>query len=77
MNFKSVGTVFCVIAAILMGVRYIAAALYVSGAATISADVFSAALASVGPALLIAAAAALAAGVCFLILGFVKDGKKA
>ena len=35
------------------------------------------ALASVGPALLIAAAAALVVGVCFLILGFVKDGKKA
>ena len=77
MNFKGVGTVFCLIAAILTGVRYVAAALSAGGAATISAEVFSTALASVGPALLIAAVAALAIGVCFLVLGFAKDGKKA
>ncbi len=76
MNFKGVGTVFCLIAAILAGFRYVAAALYVSGAPTISAEVFQAALASVGPALLIAAIAALVIGVCFLVLGFARDGKK-
>ena len=77
MNFKGVGTVFCVIAAILAGVRYIAAALFASGSATISSEVFAVALASVGTTPLIAAIAALAIGVCFLALGFAKDGKKA
>ena len=76
MNFKGTGTVFCVIAALLACVRYIAAALYVGGAPTISAEVCQAGLASVGPGLLIAAIAALAAGVCFLVLGFARDGKK-
>ena len=76
MNFKGVGTVFCLIAAMLAGVRYIAAAVYASSAATISAEVFANALLSVGPALLIAASAVLVIGVCFLVLGFVKDGKK-
>ena len=47
-----------------------------SGSATISAEIFQVAMASVGPALLIAAIAALAIGVCFLVLGFARDGKK-
>ena len=76
MNFKGTGVIFSLIAAILAGARYIAAALYASSAATISAEIFQVALLSVGPALLIAAIAALVVGVCFLILGFVKDGKK-
>lgn len=77
MNNKSVGTIFCLIAAILACVHYVVAAIYVSGAATISAEVFSAALTAVGPALVIAAIVALVIGAGFLILGFVKDGKKA
>lgn len=77
MNFKGVGAIFCLIASILAGIRYVAAALYASHAATISAEVFQAAMVSVGPALLIAAIVALVVGVCFLALGFVKDGKKA
>ena len=76
MNFKGTGAIFCLIAAILASVRYFAAALYVSGAPTISPEVFQAALTSVGPALLIAAIVALVIGVCFLALGFVRDGKK-
>ena len=76
MNFKGAGSVFCLIAAILAGARYIAAALYASNAATISEEVFGNALLSVGPALLVAAIAALVIGVCFLVLGFVRDGKK-
>ena len=77
MNNKGVGTVFCLIAALLFGARYIAAGLCMCGSATISAEIFSVALTSVGPALLIAAVAALVIGVCFLILGFIRDGKKA
>ena len=77
MNFKGVGTVFCLIAAILAGVRYIAAAIFVSGSPTVSVEIFDVALLSVGSALLIAAIAALVIGVCFLVLGFFRDGKKA
>ena len=76
MNFKGVGTVFCFISALLISVRYIAASLYLSGSSTISSDGFQIALTSVGPVLVIAAIAALVAGICFLALGFAKDGKK-
>ena len=54
MNFKGVGAIFCLIASILAGVRFIAAAIYASSAATISAEIFGVAMTSVGPALLIA-----------------------
>ena len=76
MNNKGVGSVFCLIAAILFGARYIAAGLCMASSVTISEEIFSVALTSVGPALLIAAIAALVIGVCFLALGFAKDGKK-
>lgn len=75
MNFKGVGSIFCLIAALLYGARYIAAGLYVSGSPTISADVFGAGLASVGSTLLIVAIVALVIGLCFLAMGFAKDGK--
>ena len=77
MNFKGVGAIFCLIAAILGGVRYIAAAICMAGSPTISAEIFEVALLSVGTLPMIAAIVALVLGVCFLILGFAKDGKKA
>ena len=76
MNNKGVGSIFCLIAAILFGARYIAAGLCMSSSATISAEIFDVALLSVGPALLTVSIVALAIGVCFLALGFAKDGKK-
>lgn len=77
MNYKGVGAVFCLIAAILAGIYYVSAAIFASVSVTISAEIFNVALLSVGPALLIAAIVALVFGVCFLVLGFIKDGKKA
>ena len=77
MNFKGVGAIFCLIATILTGIQYIAAAVFAAGSSTISAEIFEIALASVGTAPLIAAIVALVIGVCFLVLGFAKDGKKA
>ena len=77
MNFKGVGAIFCLIAAILGGIRYIAAAIFAAGSPTISAEVFDIAMLSVGTAPMIAAIVALVIGVCFLALGFAKDGKKA
>ena len=61
MNNKSIGVMFCLIAAILTGVRYL----------------FAASLTYVGSPLLIAAIAALVVGICFLVWGMIQDGKKA
>ena len=75
MNNKGVGAVFCLIAAILAGARYLSAAVFMSGVSSWSADLYRAALDCIGPTLQIAAIVALVVGVCFLVLGFLKDGK--
>ena len=77
MNNKCVGTIFCLIAALLTGAKYLAAAVFMSGTASWSAALFKDALAYVGPTLTIAAVAALVVGICFLVLGLLKDSKKA
>lgn len=77
MNNKAVGTVFCLIAAILAGARYMAAAIFMSNTSSWSAELFRDSLSYVGPTLLIAAIAALVVGIGFLVCGLLKDGKKA
>lgn len=76
MNNKGVGAIFCLIAAILAGARYLAAAIYLSGTQSWDAELFSAGLRYVGAPLLIAAIAALIVGVVFLALGIARDGKQ-
>ena len=76
MNNKGVGAIFCLIAAILMGARYLAAAIFMSSTQSWGAELFAAGLGYVGAPLLIAAIAALAVGVVFLALGIVRDSKK-
>ena len=76
MNNKGVGAIFCLIAAILAGARYLSAAIFMSGTSSWSADLFSESLKYVGPVLQIAAIIALAVGIFFLILGLFKDEKK-
>lgn len=73
MNNKGVGAIFCLIAAILAGAKYIAAAIYMSSTATKAADMFQEGLSYIGPMLTIAAIVALVFGVIFVIVGFVKD----
>ena len=75
MNNKGVGAIFCLIAAILAGARYLAAAIFMSGTSSWNADLFAESLKYVGPVLQIAAIIALAIGVFFLILGLFKDEK--
>ena len=75
MNNKGVGAVFCLIASILMAARYVTAALFMSSISTWSSDMFRASLEYIGPALPIAAIAALAVGVVFLGVGIFKDRK--
>ena len=77
MNNKGVGVIFCLIAAILTGARYLAAAIFMSGASSWNAELFAESLKYVGPTLQIAAIVALVVGIFFLILGLIMDGKKA
>lgn len=72
---KKFRKLFLQTAAILMGFRYLSAAIYVSNSPSWSTDMFANALGYVGPALLIAAIAALVVGICFLAVGIVKDCK--
>ena len=75
MNDKGVGAVFCLIAAILTGVRYISAAVFMSGVASWDRSLFLAGLEYVGPGLKTASVIALAAGILFLGLGVFRDLK--
>ena len=77
MNNKIVGAIFCLIAAILAGARYVAAAIFMSSTSTWSAELFQNSLNYVGPNLLIAAIIALVVGACFLACGLVHDIKTA
>ena len=73
MNNKGVGAIFCLIAAILMAARYVAAAIFMSSVQSWSAELFRSGLQYVGPILPVCAIAALIAGVGFLIAGRKQD----
>ncbi len=75
MNNKGVGAVFCLIASILMAARYVTASIYMSNFSTKSNELFRAGLDYIGPALPIAAIAALIVGVIFLAVGIIQDRK--
>ena len=77
MNNKITGAIFCLIAAILAGARYMAAAIFMSNTSSWSAELFRDSLSYVGPTLLIAAIAALVVGIGFLVCGLLKDGQTA
>ena len=76
MNNKGVGAVFCLIAAILTSTRYMAAAIFMSNAASWDSSLFLAGLSYVGSPLNIMAVIALCAGICFLGYGMYQDFKK-
>ena len=77
MNNKGIGTVFCLIASILMAARYVTAAIFMSGVASWDSELFRAGLDYIGPALPTAAIAALVAGAVFLAVGIIQDIKGA
>ncbi len=76
MNNKGVGAVFCLIAAMLVSARYLAAAIFMSSAASWDSALFQAALSYVGSPLKVMAVLALAVGVCFLGYGVFRDSGK-
>ena len=73
MNNKGVGAIFCLIAAILMSTKYIAAAIFMSGISSWNAEMFRNGLSYVGPLPTVAGAIALGIGIFFLVLGITKD----
>ena len=75
MNNKGIGAVFCLIAAILMSARYLAAAVYMSGVSSWSDDMFAVGLSYVGAPLMIASVIAMIAGIAFLACGLYQDFK--
>ena len=73
MNNKGVGAIFCLIAAILAGAKYISTAVFLSSTSSWDAELFQEGLSYTGPMLTIAAAIALGVGIFFLVLGLSKD----
>ena len=76
MNHTGVGAIFCLIAAILISARYIAAAIFMSGVTSWDASLFAAGLEYEGPFLAVLAAVALIVGILFLVYGIYGDKKK-
>lgn len=73
---KGVGTVFCLISAILTSTRYIAAAIFMSNVTSWDSTLFQAGLSYVGSPLKITAIIALIVGICFLGYGVFQESKK-
>lgn len=76
MNNKGVGTIFCLISAIMYGLRYVIAGMMLTNSPTQGDTIFQDHLAYVGSWPLIISIVALVVGVFFLLLGLFKDGKK-
>lgn len=74
MNDKGIGAIFCLIAAVLISAKYIAAAMFVSGGSW-GADIFATGLESVGPFLTIVSFGALVVGILFMGHGIYQDIK--
>lgn len=76
MNNKGVGSVFCLISALLMCTRYLSAAIFMTGLSSWSSVMFSNGLEYVGSSLKIASIISLIVGVLFLAYGIYQDIKK-
>ena len=76
MNNKGIGAVFCLISAVLLSARYLAAAVFMSNVTNWDSSLFQAGLGYVGSPLKVAAIIALIAGICFLGYGVIQDFKK-
>ena len=76
LNNKGVGSIFCLIAALLMSARYLSAAIFLSGVSSWDAALFSSGLEYVGSPLKIMAIVSLGIGILFLIYGMYQDRKK-
>ena len=75
MNKRGVGVVFCFISAMLFSVRYLAAAIFMSGVLSWDAGLFNAGLEYVGTPLLVFSILSLLVGIVYLILAEVSKKK--
>lgn len=76
MNNKGVGSIFCLISALLMCARYLSAAIFMNGGSTWDSELFAAGLEYVGSPLRIACIISLVVGILFLAYGIYQDIKK-
>ena len=78
MNNKGIGSIFCLIAAIFMAARYMAAAIFMSNVSSWDAGLFASGLEYIGPELKIASIIPLVDGIVFLGVGIFQEikGKK-
>ena len=76
MSNKGVGAIFCLISAILMSARYVAAAVFMSNVSSWDSSLFQAGLSYVGSPLKVAAIIALIAGICFLGYGIFQESRR-
>ena len=76
MNNKGIGSIFCLISALLMCTRYLSTAIYMSGVTTWSAELFSTGLTYIGAPLKVASIVSLVVGILFLLYGLYQDMKK-
>lgn len=77
MNNKGVGAIFCLISAILISAKYIAAAMFISSMTAWDAQLFKEGLEYVGPFLSIVSFIALIVGILFLGYGVYQDIEEA
>ena len=67
MTKRGTGAIFCLISAILFSVRYIAAAIFLSGSTSWSAELFSSGLEYIGTPLLWGSIISLVIGIAYLL----------
>ena len=76
MSNKGVGSVFCLISALLMCARYLSAAIFMSGVSSWDSELFTNGLLYVGAPLKTASIVSLIVGILFLVYGLYQDVKK-
>lgn len=76
MKNKGIGTIFCLMSSMLMSARYIATAIYLSGASSWNKTLFTNGLDYVGTPLQTASLFALIVGIIFLAVGLYQDFKE-
>lgn len=79
MNNKGIGAIICLISAILISARYLAAAIFMSGVSSWTKVLFTSGLEYVGSSLKVWSIISLVVGIAFLAYGLFQDyqaGKK-
>ncbi len=75
---KFIGSIFCLISALLTSARYLSAAIYInsSGLSNLGPEEFQRGLSFIGSPLMIASVISLVVGILFIVYGIYQDVKK-